>query len=78
MRFRYQIVLGTLLLVLIGFMGQVGFAQTQSPKSQQPTNILFENVRIFDGISDRRVFVEILLELLSGHDESICSSSFYL
>ncbi|MBF2008340.1 MAG: amidohydrolase family protein [Chlorogloeopsis fritschii C42_A2020_084] len=56
MRFRYQIVLATLLLVLIGFMAQMGLAQGQSPPNtprQQPTSILFENVRIFDGTSEK-------------------------
>ncbi|KGF72795.1 hydrolase [Neosynechococcus sphagnicola sy1] len=56
MRFRYQIILGTLLLILIGFMGQVGFAQTQSPpnvQSQEPTSILFQNVQIFNGTAEQ-------------------------
>jgi imidazolonepropionase-like amidohydrolase len=54
MRFRYPIVLGTLLLVLIGFVAQMGFAQGQSPperQSQEPTSVLFENVQIFDGVA---------------------------
>lgn len=56
MRFRYPIVLGTLLLVLIGFVAQIGFAQGQSSPntpSQEPTSILFENVRIFNGTSEQ-------------------------
>lgn len=56
MRFRYPIVLGTLLLVVLGFVVQMGFAQGQSPsesQSQEPTSILFENVRIFDGTSEQ-------------------------
>jgi imidazolonepropionase-like amidohydrolase len=56
MRFRYQIILGSLLLVLIGFMIPMRFAQSQpSPNiaNQKPTSILFENVRIFDGISEQ-------------------------
>lgn len=56
MRFRYSIVLGALLLVLIGFMTQIGFAQDQSPpesQSQEPTSVLFENVQIFNGTSEQ-------------------------
>jgi imidazolonepropionase-like amidohydrolase len=56
MRFRYQIVLGILLLALIGFMTQMGVAQGQPPpdgQNQTPTSILFENVRVFDGISEQ-------------------------
>lgn len=56
MRFRYPIVLGALLLVLLGFTAQIGFAQGQSPpesQSQEPTSVLFENVRIFNGTSEQ-------------------------
>lgn len=56
MRFRYPIVLGIVLLVLIGFLAQMGFAQGQSPpesQSQEPTSVLFENVRIFNGTSEQ-------------------------
>lgn len=56
MRLRYSIVLGTLLILLIGFITQTGFAQDQlSPEnqSQEPTSVLFENVRIFDGTSEQ-------------------------
>jgi imidazolonepropionase-like amidohydrolase len=56
MRLRYSIVLGTLLLLLVGFIAQAGFAQGQSPsksRSQAPTSVLFENVRIFDGTSEQ-------------------------
>jgi imidazolonepropionase-like amidohydrolase len=54
MRLRDSIVLGTLLLLLIGFITQAGFAQGQSPsqsRNQEPASVLFENVRIFDGTS---------------------------
>lgn len=56
MRFRYPIVLGALLLVLIGFITQISFAQDQPPpesQSQEPTSVLFENVRIFNGTSEQ-------------------------
>jgi imidazolonepropionase-like amidohydrolase len=56
MRLHYSIVLGTLLLLLIGFITQTGFAQGQSStetQSQELTSVLFENVRIFDGISEQ-------------------------
>ncbi|WNZ22384.1 amidohydrolase family protein [Leptolyngbya sp. NK1-12] len=56
MRFRYSIILGTLLLLLIGFITQMGFAQDQLPsenQSQESTSVLFENVRIFDGTSEQ-------------------------
>ncbi|BAU66020.1 hypothetical protein STA3757_34210 [Stanieria sp. NIES-3757] len=60
MRFRYPLtlglIIGVLLLGLIGFMTQMGFAQERSlpeSQSQEPTHILFENVRIFDGTSEQ-------------------------
>ncbi|WAL61929.1 metal-dependent hydrolase family protein [Thermocoleostomius sinensis] len=56
MRLHYSIVLGTLLLLLTGFITQTGFAQGQSStetQSQELTSVLFENVRIFDGISEQ-------------------------
>ncbi|GAB4384679.1 MAG: amidohydrolase family protein [Elainellaceae cyanobacterium] len=56
MRFRYPIVLGTLLLLLVGFMTQAALSQEQPPpesQSQEPTSVLFENVRIFDGTSEQ-------------------------
>lgn len=56
MRLRYSIVLGTLLLLLIGFITQTGFAQDQLPsenQSQEITSVLFENVRIFDGTAEQ-------------------------
>lgn len=56
MRLRYSIVLGTLLLLLTGFITQTGFTQDQSPsesQSQQPTSVLVDNVRTFDGTSEQ-------------------------
>jgi imidazolonepropionase-like amidohydrolase len=54
MRFRYAIVLGILLLVLVGFGTQMGLAQTQpSPNPSQQPSVLFENVRIFNGTSEQ-------------------------
>jgi imidazolonepropionase-like amidohydrolase len=56
MRLRYSIVLGTLLLLIIGFITQTGFAQDQLPsenQSQEITSVLFENVRIFDGTAEQ-------------------------
>jgi imidazolonepropionase-like amidohydrolase len=56
MRLPYSIVLGALLLVLIGFMAPMGFAQDQSPprrQSQESTSVLFKNVQIFNGISEQ-------------------------
>lgn len=56
MRWRYSIVLGALLLVLMGFMTQIGSAQNSSKsdiQNQRATNFLFENVRIFDGTSEQ-------------------------
>ncbi|PSB18273.1 hydrolase [filamentous cyanobacterium CCP2] len=56
MRLRYSIVFGTLVLLLIGFMSQTSFAQSQeSPNiaNQASPNVLFENVRIFDGTSEQ-------------------------
>ena len=48
MQFRYQIALGALILALIGFIVLTGCTQSQpSPgvQSQEPTSILFTNVR---------------------------------
>jgi len=56
MRLRYGLIYGILLLVIIGFTTQLGYAQSQpDPVAQTPptTNTLFENVRIFDGISEQ-------------------------
>lgn len=56
MQFRYQIALGALILALIGFIAQTGYAQIQSSPGvhiQEPNSILFENVRIFNGTSDQ-------------------------
>ncbi|PSN11409.1 hydrolase [filamentous cyanobacterium CCT1] len=53
MRSRYLLAVGVLLLGLFGLMAQVSFAQNPgSSHNSQPTAILFENVRIFDGVSD--------------------------
>jgi len=44
------------MLTLVGLIVPMGFAQSQSPAdvpNQKPINTLFENVRIFDGISDQ-------------------------
>ncbi|MGG6242262.1 amidohydrolase family protein [Nodosilinea sp. AN01ver1] len=52
-RSRYLLALGALLLGLSGLMTQVSFAQRPgSGQNSQPTAVLFENVRIFDGVSD--------------------------
>ncbi|BBD59018.1 hypothetical protein NIES2109_17970 [Nostoc sp. HK-01] len=56
MQFRYQIALGALILALLGFITQTGYAQIHSSsgvRTQEPNNILFENVRIFNGTSDQ-------------------------
>lgn len=54
--FRSQIILGTVLLVLFGFMAQAGLAQNPavtSDQNQVVTRILFENVQIFNGTSEQ-------------------------
>ncbi len=51
-RLRYSILLGVLLLALIGFVPQLGLAQQPAPlkvQKQNATNLLFENVRVFNG-----------------------------
>ncbi|BAZ54159.1 hypothetical protein NIES4103_68440 [Nostoc sp. NIES-4103] len=56
MQFRYQIALGALILALIGFITPTGCTPSQpspSVQSQEPTSILFTNVRIFNGTSDQ-------------------------
>jgi imidazolonepropionase-like amidohydrolase len=53
---RYRIILGLLLVALMGFIVQAGVAQSQlSNTGQSPSisSILFENVQIFDGKSER-------------------------
>lgn len=53
MRSRYLLVIVALLLVLLSFMTQVSFAQTSGRgQNTQSRAVLFENVRIFDGLSD--------------------------
>lgn len=55
MRSRYAWSLGLLLLVILGLTTQFSYAQNSpaSPQTSQPTSVLFENVRIFDGTSDQ-------------------------
>lgn len=53
---RYRIILGLLLIVLMGFIVQAGVAQSQlSNTGQSPSisSVLFENVQIFNGESER-------------------------
>jgi imidazolonepropionase-like amidohydrolase len=56
-QFRYGLIIGTLILVIIGFTAQWGLSQEQSTPVAQTlpaaTSTLFENVRIFDGTSDQ-------------------------
>lgn len=55
-RFRDGLIVGALLLAIIGFTAQLGYAQNQpSTVAQTPptTNVLFENVRIFNGTSEQ-------------------------
>ncbi len=52
MRSRYSLIVGALLLAIIGFTTQFGYAQSKptiSAQTSPSTSILFENVRIFDG-----------------------------
>ncbi|HIK45794.1 MAG TPA: amidohydrolase family protein [Leptolyngbyaceae cyanobacterium M65_K2018_010] len=52
-RSRYLLAVVALLLGLFGLMTQVSFAQSPGDgQNSQPTAVLFENVRIFDGVSD--------------------------
>ena len=56
MRFRYPLVFTALLLLLLGSIAMGSWAQSATPAegpSQAPTNVLFENVRIFDGLSEQ-------------------------
>ena len=56
MRLRYGLIVGALLIAIIGFTAQFGYAQSQpTTVAQTPstTNVLFENVRIFNGASDQ-------------------------
>lgn len=56
MRFRYSLLIAALLLLFWGFMGTRSFAQSpavaEHPNSTS-TSVLFENVRIFDGLSEQ-------------------------
>ncbi|UBF27906.1 amidohydrolase family protein [Kovacikia minuta CCNUW1] len=52
---RYRIILGVLLIILVGFVAQVGVAKSQSShtsQSQTVSSVLFENVQIFNGKSE--------------------------
>jgi imidazolonepropionase-like amidohydrolase len=54
MRFRYSLIVGALLVVIMGFAAQFSYAQSQPATVAQPpapTSTLFENVRIFNGTS---------------------------
>ena len=54
MRFRYSLIIGALLVVIMGFVAQFSYAQSQPATVAQPpapTSTLFENVRIFNGTS---------------------------
>ncbi len=53
MRSRYLLAVGALLLGLFCLITQVSFAQSPIPEQNSPSGaVLFENVRIFDGVSD--------------------------
>lgn len=52
-RSRFLLAVATLLLGLFGLMTQVSFAQNPgNGQTAQSGAVLFENVRIFDGVSD--------------------------
>ncbi|MBW4653298.1 MAG: amidohydrolase family protein [Kaiparowitsia implicata GSE-PSE-MK54-09C] len=55
LRFRYPIVFGVLVLVLVGLLTKVGFAQGQTAPANLPSEstnrVLFENVQILDATS---------------------------
>ena len=54
MRFRNSLIVGALLVVIMGFVAQFSYAQSQPATVAQPpapTSTLFENVRIFNGTS---------------------------
>lgn len=54
--FRNKIILGAVLLVLLGFIAQVSFAQSQAltyNRNQDASSVLFENVQILNGISEQ-------------------------
>lgn len=52
-RSRYLLAVGALLLGLFGLMTQVSFAQSPgNGQNPQAAAVLFENVQIFDGVSD--------------------------
>jgi imidazolonepropionase-like amidohydrolase len=56
MRSRYILIVCALLLSVIGFTAQFGYAQSQpaaTAKIPQPTSTVFENVRIFNGTSEQ-------------------------
>lgn len=54
MRLRYSLIIGVLVAACIGFTAQLGYAQgQQGAQTSVPTSTLFENVRIFDGISEQ-------------------------
>lgn len=56
-QFRYGLIIGTVILVIIGFAAQWGLSREQSTlvaeTPRATTSTLFENVRIFDGTSEQ-------------------------
>jgi imidazolonepropionase-like amidohydrolase len=55
-RLRYASIVGVLLIAIIGFTAQFGYAQSQPyqvAQTPQPTSTLFENVRIFNGTAEQ-------------------------
>ena len=79
MTVRSRIILGALILGIIGFITQFSYAQGQSlrtnqtppPPQQQPTSILLENVRIFNGTSNQLSAVSNVL-IVGNKIETIC------
>jgi imidazolonepropionase-like amidohydrolase len=56
LEFRPRIILGLLLTLLIGFIAQAGIAQSPSSNTREGpgiSSVLFENVRIFNGTSEK-------------------------
>ncbi len=56
MRSRYALIVAAVVLAMIGFTAQFGYAQSQPAATApppQPTSVLFEKVRIFNGTSEQ-------------------------
>ncbi|MER3495149.1 MAG: hydrolase [Mastigocladus sp. ERB_26_2] len=76
MRLRYSLIIGILILIVIGLTAQFSYAQTRPFKSSQtPSFTLFENVRIFNGISEQLSAPSNVLVVVGNKIQTISTAS---